>query len=242
MRLRILLLAGAAALLPAAIGLAQADATGQLAPARFAPPTDPMIMTRTLVRTLADGKQVVVTRRFAIHFTPEGEGYRLDGEQIGAEVAAPPALAALAEIERKRIDSGLFPARLDGQGMIRSGAILRDPSAKQAAVVQGNQILAAATLPDAAKHERGAVLGRVAQATTGSAWPVFLFNPGQQDRIERRKLTMPNGGEGEVEVRITVQGLMSCGLPLAVERTVTTRLSGTSRVTREVWTFALDPA
>lgn len=241
MKLRMLLLAGAAALVPAAMGSAQADASAQMAAAPFTPPTTPMILTRTLVRTLADGKQVVVTRRFAIQFTPEGDGYRLDGAQIGADVAAPPALAKLAEYERNRVEPGLFPARLDAQGMIRGTAAARDPATSQMAVAQGNQVIAAATIPVAAKRERSTVLGQVVNSATGSAWPVFLFNPGPHERFERRTLTLPSGGEGEVEVRITVQGLMACGLPKAVERTVTTRLSGTSRVTREVWTLAAKP-
>jgi hypothetical protein len=242
MKTRMLLLAGVAALAPAAVGMTQAAATVQPAEVAFAPPATPMIMTRTLIRTLADGKQVIVTRRFSIRFTPEGGGYRLDGEQIGAEVAAPPALAALAEIERKRVEKGLFPARLDAQGMILSSSPSRDPETNHAAVMQGERIIAAAAIPPDAKRERSVVLGQVASSATGSAWPTFLFNPGSQERVERRKLTLPSGGEGEVEVRIAVQGLMACGLPLAIERIVTTRLSGTSRVTREVWTFAASPA
>lgn len=242
MKARILLLAGVAALVPAAIGMSQAAASAQPAAVAFKPPADPMIMTRTLVRTLADGKQVIVTRRFAIRFTPEGDGYRLDGEQISAEVAAPPVLASLAEIERKRIERGPFPARLDGQGMIRQIGSVQDPSASNAAMAEANRIIAAAPISPDAKRDRNAMLGQVANSGAATAWPVFLFNPGLQDRVERRKLSLANGAEGEVEVRISVRGLMASGLPLAVERTVTTRLAGTTRVSRELWTFAVAPA
>lgn len=242
MRARILLLAGVAALVPAAIGIAQAAASVQPGAATFSPPAAPMIMTRTLVRTMADGKQVIVTRRFAIRFTPEGDGYRLDGEQVGAEVSAPPSLASLAEIERKRVERGLFPARLDANGMIRQIGSAQDPAVTHAAIALGNRIISAAAIPPDAKRDRSAVLGQVANSGATTAWPVFLFNPGPRDRVERRKLTLASGTEGEVEVRVSVQGLMSCGLPLAIERTVTTRLAGTNRVSREVWTFAFDPA
>ncbi len=242
MRARILLLAGVAALIPAAIGITQAAASVRPGAATFSPPAAPMIMTRTLVRTMADGKQVIVTRRFAIRFTPEGDGYRLDGEQIGAEVAAPPSLASLAEIERKRVERGLFPARLDANGMMRQIGSAQDPAANRAAIAQGNLIISAAAIPLDAKRDRSVVLGEVASSGAATAWPVFLFNPGPRDRVERRKLTLASGAEGEVEVRVSVQGLMSCGLPLAIERTVTTRLAGTTRVSREVWTFAVDPA
>ncbi|MBP6362813.1 MAG: hypothetical protein KA233_08135 [Novosphingobium sp.] len=244
MKLRLLLLAGAGALFPAATGLSSANAAAQppAVSGAFTPPTGPMTMTRTLVRNLADGKQIIVTRRYLIRFTPEGDGYRLDGEQIDAEVVAPSALSGLAEIERKRIDKGLFPARLDARGMIQPTRLDRDPDTTSAALAQGQQIIAAAPLAPEAKRERIAVLGQVASSATPSAWPVFLFNPGTNERVERRKLTLASGAEGEVEVRITVQGVMACGLPLAVERTVTTYLAGTSRVSREVWTFALNPA
>ncbi len=241
MTARMLVMAGLAALAPTTFAGSQADASFQARTAAFMPPTGPIIMTRTLVRILADGKQVVVTRRFAIRFTPEGDGFRLDGEQIAAEVIAPAALAGLAEIERKRLDKGLFPVRLDSQGMIRPASPTRDPAAKLEAVLQGQQMIAASAIPLEAKRERADTLNKVSNSAAGSAWPVFLFNPGSQERIERRKLALPSGNEGEVEVRITVQGLMANGLPLAVERVVTTRLSGTSRVTREVWTFATEP-
>ena len=166
----------------------------------------------------------------------------MDGEQIGAEVAAPPSLASLAEIEHKRVERGLFPARLDANGMIRQIGSAQDPAANRAAIAQGNLIISAAAIPLDAKRDRSVVLGEVASSGAATAWPVFLFNPGQHDRVERRKLTLASGAEGEVEVRVSVQGLMSCGLPLAIERTVTTRLAGTTRVSREVWTFAVDPA
>jgi hypothetical protein len=160
MKLRLLLLAGAGALFPAATGLSSANAAAQppAVSGAFAPPTGPVTMTRTLVRNLADGKQIIVTRRYLIRFTPEGDGYRLDGEQIDAEVVAPSALSGLAEIERKRIDKGLFPARLDARGMIRPARLDRDPDTTSAALAQGQQIIAAAPLAPDAKRERIAVL------------------------------------------------------------------------------------
>lgn len=242
MKLRLLLLAGVAALVPAAVSLAQANASVLPRSAQFAPPEAPLIMTRTLVRTLVDGKQVVVTRRFLIRFTPEAGGYRLDGEQIDAAVEAPPSLAGLADMERKRHEKGPFPAWLNSQGMMLKTSSARDPETAKAGVGQGQKMIDATAIPDGAKRERIAVLNQVAGSSTGTAWPVFLFNPGSQERVERRKLALPSGGEGEVEVRITVQGVMASGLPQALERTIITRLSGTSRVTREVWTFADGPA
>ena len=239
MRGRALLLAGVAALLPVASGGAWAEAPAQSAAARFTPPTTPLVLTRSVIRVLADGKQIVVTRRYVIRFVPEGDGYRLEGEQIDARVEAPPILASLAEIERKRIEKGLFPARLDAHGMIREGAqALPDPAVRQAAAAQGARIIGGAPIALEAKRERSALLNQVSSIPATSAWPAFLFNPGHEERVERRRVALPGGDEGEVEVRIRASELMPCGLPGRVERVVTTQLAGTSRVSREVWTIA----
>lgn len=238
MTARALFLAGMAAVLPVTVGAAFADAPSKAMPGRFTPPSGPMVLTRTLVRSLANGKELVVTRRYAIRFTLEGDGYRLDGEQIAAEVEAPPILAGLADIERKRVNKGLFPARLDANGVIRSGGVsLADPAVRAKATAEAGRLIGAAPLTAEAKRERTTVLGQVSNTSGTEAWPVFLFNPGPRDRVERRMLALPGGGEGEVEVRIRVLGLAPGGLPTTVERTVITRLSGTSRTSREIWTF-----
>lgn len=238
---RALLLAGVAALLPASISGALADAPGQIAATRFVPPSTPLLLTRTLYRALADGKQVVVTRRYLIRFTSDGDGYRVDGELLAAEVEAPPVLAGLAELERKRTDHGLFPALLDPQGMIRhGGAGQPDPQVRLQAVARANAVIGGTTMPADAKRERSGLLGQVAAAPASTAWPIFLFNPGAGERVETRRLPLPDGREGQVETRIRAQGLTPGGIAQMVERIVTTRLAGTIRTSREVWT--IDPA
>lgn len=235
---RAVLLAGAAALLPVLGTSALADAAAQVQ-VRFAPPSAPLVLTRTLYRDLADGKQVVVTRRYKIHFSPDGDGFRVDGTLIDATVDAPPFLARLAEIERTRPDSGVFPAFLDGRGMIRSGTAGKlDPQTREQALTSARKVIAEAPAPAETRRETGALLGQVASGRGGSGWPVFLFNPGPEERIERRELALPNGGQGEVEVRIRAQGLQPGGLPHRLERIVVTRLAGTERISREVWTIS----
>jgi hypothetical protein len=238
---RAALLAGAAALLPATVASAVAETPSDLPSARFAPPSSPLLLTRTLYRTLVDGKVIIVTRRYSIRFTAEGEGYRLDGEQIGAEVDAPAALASLAEIERKRIDKALFPARLDSAGMIREGgASMVDPEVRRQVVVKSGSVIASTKLAAPVKRETNALVGQFTSMPNSSAWPVFLFNPGSRERIDTKRVALPGGTEGEVEVRIRAEGIGSGGLPHRVERKVITRLAGTEKVSREVWT--IDPA
>ncbi len=235
---RAVLLAGVAALVPVLGTSALADAAAQVQ-LRFAPPSAPLVLTRTLYRDLADGKQVVVTRRYKIRFTPDGDGFRVDGTLIDATVDAPPFLARLAEIERTRPDTGVFPAFLDGRGMIRSGTAGRlDPQTRQQALASARKVIDEAPAPGETRRETGALLGQVANGGSGAGWPVFLFNPGPSERVERRQLALPDGGQGEVEVRIRAQGLQPGGLPQRIERVVVTRLAGTERVSREVWTIA----
>lgn len=237
MHRRAILLAGAAALLPLAAVQASADRLTESPAPRFSPTSAPLILTRTLYRSLADGKQVVVTRRFAIHITPVGNGFQVDGEQIDAAVDAPPALRGLADLERKRVETGLFPVRLDERGMVREGSPAPDPTARTAAARSARALIQKA--PTAAHDgERRAALGQVVAAYRDSPWPTFLFNPGSALRRETRKVALPDGSEGEVEVRVEVHGLMDCGLPQALERVITTRLGGTSRESREVWSIA----
>lgn len=234
---RAILLAGVAALLPVIGSSALADVAMQ-AQARFAPPSIPLVLTRTLYRELSDGKQVVVTRRYAIRFSPDGDGFRVDGTLIDATVEAPPFLARLAELERQRPDTGVFPALLDESGMIRSSTVTPlDSQTRKQAMTSARTVIAEAPAPSEARRETGALLGQVANGAGGSGWPVFLFNPGLAERVERRQMALPDGGRGEVEVRIRVQGLQPGGLPQRLERVVVTRLAGTERTSREVWTI-----
>jgi hypothetical protein len=219
---RALLLAGAAVLLPTLATLQPGSALAEAATVQFAPPS----------------KTLTLTRRYAIRFSPEADGYRLDGEFIGAEVDAPPPLAGLAEIERKRVDIGLFPARLDSRGLIRSMGSVVDPETKQMTIDAAGQMLANGPMTGEAKRERVGLVAQLANSSVPSAWPRFLFNPGSGERVDTRKVPLPDGSQGEVVVRVYAEGLMPGGMAHKVERVITTRLEGTTRVSREVWTLS----
>lgn len=240
MTLRGILLTGAAAILSSAGASVLADAPLQSARAEFSPPSAPLILTRTVYRTLVDGKELVVTRRYSIRFSRVDDGFRLDGELIDAQVQAPPSLAALAEVERRRADKGLFPALLDESGLIRSGMVgAADSQTRMVAVGQAKATIGASKLPASSKQALDGLTGQVAAASNGTAWPVFLFNPGDAEHFEARRITLPDGSEGEVEVRVQAEGRLVSGLPKRVERRVTTRLGGTVKTSREVWTLSL---
>lgn len=236
---KIVLLAGAAALLPAIAGQVAAQPS-ELAARPFAPPESPLVLTRTVWRTLADGKEIVVRRRYAVRFSRQEDGFTLEGRLLDASVEAPPMLAALADIERQRSDAGLFPMRLDGAGRIRPGTPAESAPAvrRESAVAQAHGMLAASPLTLTQRQESGTFLRQLAAQGAAASWPVDLFNPTSAERVERRRISLPGGQEGEVAVSVKALGLQADGLPSEVERTVTTVLAGTARTSRERWTLS----
>ena len=88
---------------------------------RITPPTGPMLYTRRLVRGLPGGAQISVSRDFRVQFTSMDPGYRIDGEQVSAQVQAPANLARFAELEEQRVERGIFPLFVDGGGYILGG-------------------------------------------------------------------------------------------------------------------------
>lgn len=209
--------------------------------ARFAPTNAPLVLTRSVIRILRDGKQIVVRRSYAVRFTREGAGYLVEGYPLSVEVDAPPVLAPLAAIERQRVDPGPFPIRLDGKGRIIDLTASGAPAGGQEALVaQAQAMLGAARLDPREQTEASAFIARIAANGASAPWPVDLFNPVAPESSGRSTIDLPGGQQGTVEVRIGVSGYLPCGLPSAVERKVTTTIAGTSRLSREQW--SLTPA
>lgn len=238
MTLQSLLLASVAALMPVAAASNLALAAPSVGDSSFSPPSRDLVLTRTLWRNLHDGRQIVIRRRYDVRFIPDGGGFRLDGRLIDATVEAPAALAAFAALERNRVDVSLFPVRIDALGRILLDGTPPEPGAHIA--VEG---LARTTLDKAALTEpdKQAARQQLALLASGSgaigALPSDLFRPQPGERRERRRIALPGGIEGEVEVAIRVAANEPNSVPQSVERVVTTTLEGTTRVSREVWAF-----
>ena len=234
------LLTGIAALTPA-LAL-EAPAWGEdTGPSTFQPPASDLILTRTVWRSLNDGQEIVARRRYAIRFVPNKDGYHLYGELIEATVDAPPLLASLAELERRRPDNGMFPIAIDRQGRILSSKQKPAPSAaNQQAGIAAQALVGQTGLDPQEKRQIQEQIPRILAAAgmAGSNVPPELFDPTAGPHREQRVLALPGGGEGRVDVQVNVQRLTRQSLPRSVERTVTTELEGSRRVSREVWTFA----
>lgn len=242
MRRKLQLLVGAAL---AALGVpACADAPGGERPeqptgAAFAPPQDPMVLTRELRRTVGHGGEVVSRRYYAIRFLPEGRGWKVEGKLVNTEVEAPAAVPAeLVELERTRGDEGLFPLHLDAAGLIVRQQGTRDPQTSQQALAAARDTLAKANLSEAERAAAMAMVERIqAQVrAAGGNWPEDLFRPSAPQRSEVRAVPLGNGLEGRITVSIAAADGQQ-GIVDRFERKVLTETGGTSRLSVETWTL-----
>jgi hypothetical protein len=201
-------------------------------------PAGPIRLRRELERGLGGGASLIVTRDWECRFFANREGARIEGRQVDVSVMAPPALAALAEIERKREVSGLFPLKLD-----RGGAIVGWPSGEanvaraveRAAREIDKKAVEQSAQADAKRYV--AEIGRTA-AELVSQVPRDLFYPQTGKRTETRSLDLPGGEKGSYEITIFAKSRRSDGLLETSERRIVTRIGGSARVSRETWTIA----
>lgn len=228
-----------AALLPVIAQMPQpASATDN---ARFAPPPGPMRYSRTLARQLAGGSLLVVERSFAVRFMPTSDGFALDGQQIDAKVKAPAALAQLAEVERARIETSLFPVRLHADGRIADGP--DRPLAQeldQALAIARTQI-ARAGIDGLAEPEAAQFILALQQSAASllTALPTDLFAPAAYPRFHRGEVPLPDGTIGEILARFDALVDPATGVMRSAERRVVTIIADDRRETVESW--ALTP-
>lgn len=210
------------------------------AAAPFVPPHEPMVLTRELRKVMGDGKAFTARRSYAIRFVPEGEGWRVEGSLLSSEVEAPPGVPPqLAELERTRPDTGLFPLRLDRAGMIVDQQGARDPRTSAALLEQARATLARSSLSEAERRSAEALVIQLqAQAkAAGGNWPVDLFRPRDAARSETRALPLGPGMDGQVRVTVAAQEAPG-GMMERMERKVVTETAGTRRTSVETWTLA----
>jgi hypothetical protein len=198
-----------------------------------------MVLTRTVIRELSDGNQIVVTRRFRIRFEANDQGYRIEGTQIGVEVAVPPILDSMADMERNRVESGVFPLQLNQQGILldQTGQPV-DPAFSQEMEIRGSAIINRADIPAEERSAGIRSLSRLTKQGTRTPWPADLFTAAPGERRQQREVPLSDGRLGKVEVVLRVDGLLSCGLPKSFERVVITELPGSRMVSREIYTLA----
>lgn len=215
------------------------NALGDSATPAFHPPLRPLVLTRELRREMPGGREFVSRRHYAIRFEREGAGWRIDGDLVSSEVEAPGVAPEMAELERSRKDTGLFPLHLDGNGLIVAQQGSRDE-----ANARQTRLAAAAFLDRAglAGTDRQAVLDAVARLqaqgrAAGGNWPADLFVSRSGAREEVRSIPLGDGLTGKVMIAIAAES--DNGLVERFERRVTTDNGVSRRHSTEVWTIAL---
>lgn len=236
-----ILLAGAAAMLPTAV-LSEPVATAETRQ-DFSAPDQPVVLTRTLRRAMPDGRELILRRSYSVRFTRENGGYLVEGELVSSEVDAPPALRALAELERNRPEKNLFPIRLDSQGRMLPSA----PKAAAQDTAQGRSLvrsgLDASRLSAEEKSQAMAfVQTLLAQGGAMTSWPADLFNPRPGARKETRQIAIPGGGSGQITVSTNAHLADNGRLLDRVDRVVVTELGESRRTVSESWTLQLPNA
>ena len=234
------LLLVSAALLPILGSQLSHVAAAQAPQLRFSPPLSPMMLSRTVIRELSGGQQILVQRQFRVQFVPDGDGFILTGAALDVSVEVPPVLARLGELERQRSDPGPFPLMIDGQGLIQSAAERGDTDLR--ARKDGRQaaqgMIDTAAMPIIRKREGALLLGQLANDPRSSPWPADLFVASNGERRQHRTVALADGAQGEIDVVLKVGSLLPCGIPASFERVITTQLAGTRRVSRELWSLA----
>ena len=201
----------------------------------FKPPESSLLLSRTLVRSLPDGNTITTRRDYEVRITRAGDGFRVDGKLIDVGVEVPPSLRALAEIERRRLDDGLFPIQLDASGMIVAGVIPDSVRSLGQAANLVSERIGGSGLSALDMLQAQAFVARLRSGAARSKWPDDVFRPALGRRNESRRLTLPDGGVGQVVIEIAGQGPGPRGQIAAVDRVVTTDLGGDQRVTHERW-------
>lgn len=204
--------------------------------ARF--PAGRLTLTRVLERGLGDGKALTVTRSWECTFTLHNKGARISARQTDVQVDAPAPLSALADFEKRRTVTGLFPMLLDDRGLIvdwsGEGASIDRAVELAREKLEAGQ-LAASDRADAARYM--AEMGRVAASVISSV-PRDLFYPTTANQYEQRNIDLPGGGVGSYELTLKAETQGNSGLLHRSERRIVTRIGGSSRASREEWSIA----
>lgn len=191
-------------------------------------------LRRVLEREMAGGALLVVDRRWQCRKESAAEGPAVTGFQTACEVHAPPALAALAEIEKRRTVTGFLPLVLDSEGRI-VGAPAGQAAELEAVMAAAVKAMAGAAGPGDKAFL--AALGRTS-AEAVSQVPADLFFPAPAPRRFSRDLALPEGGSGTLEVAFEARTDPASGLLLASTREVVTSAAGLRRRASESWSLS----
>lgn len=225
----------------AVVGIGLATPLAALASApQFAPPPGAARLTRTLVRGLSGGAAIRVRRNWNVRFERSASGFLLSGEQVSVEVDAPPALAALADIERERIAHGFLPMEIAPNGMITSRSAIPSQDTVAQAVAVAARMFENGGMSAQDRAAANRFLTHIHQSATQSlsALPADLFMPVSTRHEAREQILGAGGMAGEVGAVFTAR-MAENGHHMAwAKRVVTTRIGTEERISSDLWELA----
>jgi hypothetical protein len=116
----------------------------------FQPPLDlVMLLSRALWCSLADGREIVATRRYPVRFVPQDPGWRVDGELLASEIVATRRYPVrfVPQDPGWRVDGELLASEIDAP-MACSPATSRGPAPDCAIMASCNRRIVTAIGPD----------------------------------------------------------------------------------------------
>jgi hypothetical protein len=217
--------------------------TGPLRAARTAPvrlPETSLRLERVLVREVGAGGMIRVRRSWEVFFERLGRGFTVTGRQTGAEVSAPPNLAALARIEQQRDTSAMFPLLLGEDGMILSSTgTLEDDDSVAAAMRTAEAMIARQPGSEIERDRHRLYLAQVHAAGSNllDTFPSDLFFPLGIPVQRSEAVTLPDGLLGRFTLSYHARPQGDAPWLAHAERRVRSEVSGMVRSASETWTL-----
>jgi hypothetical protein len=215
--------------------------TGPLRAALAAPirlPDTSLRLERVLEREVGGDAMVRVRRSWEVFFERLGRGITVTGRQTGAEVNAPPNLAALAQIERQRDTSAMFPLLLGEDGMILpTPGRLEDEDSVTAAVRTAESMIAEQPVSRAERERHRFYLAQVHAAGNNllDTFPPDLFFPLGIPVERSEAVALPDGLLGRFTLSYHARPQGDAPWLAHAERRVRSEVGGLVRSAGEVW-------
>lgn len=203
----------------------------------FTPPGRPLIVTRTVVRTLQDGNAIVARRSYRITFEPDGEDFAVSRTLISSEISAPLALQAIAELERRRTEPQSMTMVVDRHGIARVRSPAPPAQPLQVGVDLARELISDTAVEPSDKRDADTFVSQTAAHGVPVPWPADLFSPAAVDFDDSRAVALGGGASGTVSVAHRIKARLPNGAPAAFEREIVTEIAGSRQVSHEEWTI-----
>ncbi len=211
-----------------------------LAGTRVAIPDGPMVLSRTLERSLSDGASIAVSRSWQVEFESQGRAVAINGMQVHVEVAAPDNLARLAEIEKARSTADMWPILLSENGRVMASGGELGEADLAAAMREAETIIASRNIDAAQQAAQMQYLAAMTRAGSSvlDTLPGDLFFPENTPMHTVREVNLPGGLKGEFELRYSAVSTSQHGWLDRAQREVITRVERTEQRAAEEWRMA----